>query len=639
MMQVFPNTLIETDEMEKMITAAAKAADYVEGFGVRGCDLTNTDYWVSYARQSMEEQRLNNRLAEYLFTCAKEARDLGVVIPFEYILYDNMTGEHLDRPGMAFLRKQLIPNRRIGGVIFPTLDRLSREPTHIGIFEFEADYCGVVYHYGDAPNGSDPMVQMVRQNLAHAAKYVKLVNRRNNVAGNIGRALKGIAPAFKAAYGYIYRAEYRDDGPRRNVERAWWEVDLLGPDGEPSYHSPAWVIQQLFKWVGQESRTLYWATGKLNEMGIKSAGGSNWTPGKLQKIVRKHCYTGDHAYNVNARVHDPSRALTDITAEIKRTRLQRKPESEWVHFTVPSLVTEELWNKANDALTERGRGRGKQGKTIDALLRGRVYCPRCERPMVVRRDGRQKGVYYHCTSYFRPWAKVRCSYHRFIPAKIWDEVVWNDICSFLRDDRWVRQQLASQQSQDSNIDKLLRLQKFRIKGTETKIERVREGFEADPPLYNLAEAQRRTAIHQETISKAQAEIKRLQEFMKPIAKGVGIRDLQGALQELRDKNLDDASFDNKLELISRLSIKVYPAEDLKTMKVLCEVDLSIDSVNQRVNIPRIEKDSERANCGIVSSAPPYESKSRTDPKSGGIFSGGRGKVYRMVTWEFPFSTV
>ena len=246
--------------------------------------------------------------------------------------------------------------------------------------------------------------------------------------------------------------------------------------------------------------------------------------------------------------------------------------------------------------------------------------------MVVRRDGRQKGVYYHCTSYFRPWAKVRCSYHRFIPAKIWDEVVWNDICSFLRDDRWVRQQLASQESQDLNIDKLLRLQEFKIKGAETKIERVREGFEADPPLYNLAEAQRRTAIHQETISKAQAEIKRLQEFMKPIAKGVGIRDLQGALQELRDKNLDDASFDSKLELISRLSIKVYPAEDLKTMKVLCEVDLNIDSVNQRVNIPRIEKDSERANCGIVSSAPPKVTVGRTPTWSDLLLFGGNGSL-------------
>ena len=104
----------------------------------------------------------------------------------------------------------------------------------------------------DAPNGDDPMSQMVRQNLAHAAKYVKLVNRKNNRAGNIGRVLKGQAPAFRAAYGYRYRAEYIDDGVRRTVRKAWWEVDSLGSDGQPEEGTAAWVVQQVFSWVGDQ---------------------------------------------------------------------------------------------------------------------------------------------------------------------------------------------------------------------------------------------------------------------------------------------------------------------------------------------------------------------------------------------------
>ena len=57
------------------------------------------------------------------------------------------------------------------------------------------DHFGVSYHYGDAPNGSDPISQMMRQTLAHVAKFVKLTNRKNNRAGNIGRVLKGMVPA------------------------------------------------------------------------------------------------------------------------------------------------------------------------------------------------------------------------------------------------------------------------------------------------------------------------------------------------------------------------------------------------------------------------------------------------------------
>jgi len=130
---------------------------------------------------------------------------LGIVVPREYVFYDAVTGEHLERPNMIRLRKELIPQRRITGVIFPALDRLSREPLHRDVFEYEAEYAQVNYHYADAPNGSDPMTKMVRDAISYAAKYVRLANKNNNRGGNIGRVLKGWVPAGKTAYGYRYR--------------------------------------------------------------------------------------------------------------------------------------------------------------------------------------------------------------------------------------------------------------------------------------------------------------------------------------------------------------------------------------------------------------------------------------------------
>ena len=307
-------------DIDRWIETAARSVGYEDGFGVRGCDLSRSDWWVSYIRQSTEEQRSNNRLAEYLLTCAKEAKALGVLVPKEYILYDAVTGEHLERPNMVYLRQDLIANRKIAGVIFPALDRLSREPVHIGVIEFEMDYCRVRYHYADAPNGSDPMSQMIRQNLAHAAKFVKLTNRKNNRAGNIGRALKGIAPAFRPSYGYVYRSEYREEGGRRSVIGAWWEIDRLGTDGKPEHESPAWVVQQVFGWIGAEEKTLHWVAAELNSMGIPTALGSRWNPAKVHRLVRNRCYTGRHAYNVHARVPGQNQPMTDITAEIKRNR-------------------------------------------------------------------------------------------------------------------------------------------------------------------------------------------------------------------------------------------------------------------------------------------------------------------------------
>ena len=45
------------------------------------------------------------------------------------------------------------------------------------------------------------------------------------------------------------------------------------------------------------------------------------------------------------------------------------------------------------------------------------------------------------------------------------------------------------------------------------------------------------------------------------------------LKALRDRNLDEATFEEKLEIISKLGIKVYPSEDLKSMRVVCQLDL------------------------------------------------------------------
>lgn len=116
------------------------------------------------------------------------------VVPHEYILYDLMTGEHLERPKVIYLRK-LMAERQISGVVFPALDSLSRKPLHQQIFELEAAHYGVQLPYTDAPSGNDPGSQFARTILAHAAKLVKIANRKNNRGGNIGRVINRNVPA------------------------------------------------------------------------------------------------------------------------------------------------------------------------------------------------------------------------------------------------------------------------------------------------------------------------------------------------------------------------------------------------------------------------------------------------------------
>ncbi len=564
--------LISQKELSDLIEVAAEAAGYEEGFGVEGCDLTKASWWAAYVRQSLEEQAQNNRIAEYLLTCARMAKDQGMVVPREYILVDHESSEYLDRQHMTYLRKELIAKRRIAGVIFTHQGRLSADPLHQLYFERECAYYGVKFLFGDAPSGTDWASTAGRQLMAQANWLRVKTNRESARAGNIGRVLKGMVPASRAAYGYRYcrDAEITTDG-RIHIKKAWWEVNELDPDGTPVPGSPAWVVVQIFTWVGAEERTLYWVANRLNEMAVPAPEGGKWSPARVANVVHRHCYTGNHAYNANARVPNPDRPLGDITAEVKRTLLRPKPRDEWVTFEVPALVSGELWEKADALIAERGRGRGKQGKGIQALLRNRLFCPRCGKPMVVRLDGRQQRVYYHCSKYFRPWADNPCSYNKFVPGT-WDDLVWDCVYALLKNDVWLEQQLASEQSQDENMAKLLKLHRYKISQAQSKIARVREGFEGG--IYSLDEAKQRIAECEAAIAKAEQEAKRLQtEMNRSDAGAADIEAVKRQLKALRERNLEDASFEDKLDMIAKLGIRVYPLEDLKTMRVTCGLNL------------------------------------------------------------------
>ncbi len=156
------------ERLDHYILEASKAAGYEQGFGTTGCDLKLNIWWVAYNRQSTREQSENDRLGEYLLTCARLAKQNGVIVPREYVIYDADSSEDFNRPGITHLRGELITGRRIAGIIISFQGRLSADPLHQLTFEKECDYYGVRVVYGDAPGGSDWASQTTRLIQAQA---------------------------------------------------------------------------------------------------------------------------------------------------------------------------------------------------------------------------------------------------------------------------------------------------------------------------------------------------------------------------------------------------------------------------------------------------------------------------------------
>ena len=560
------------ERFDNYITIAARQANYEDGFGVKGCDLTRSDLYANYNRQSLKEQADNDRLGEYMLTSALKAKEMGATIPYELILYDCDSSEDLDRPSMSYLRNDLIANRLIAGIIIPQQGRLSDKPLHQLIFDQECQHYGVKVIYGDAPSGNDWSSETARLVQAKANELRVLNNQQNALAGSKSRVLAGKVPAHKPPYGYRLQRETSTESHtgRIRILNAWWVPDEIGPGGEPIPLSPVWVVSKIFEWAGSEERTAYWIANRLNELKISAPGKLEWAPKAVIQIIRRQCYTGKAEFNSTGRVPNPERPLGDLTHGVKKTIIRPKSQEERIPFEVPPLTDECLWQRANDTLTKRGRGRGKQGRSIEALLRNRVLCPKCNKTMSVKRDKRGR-IYYYCRSHYSKWLQDRCDYNHFVPGT-WDDQIWDDICAWLSNDAWIHYQINHLPAKAEGIEKRIRLQQWKINQAEDAIRKIHDGWEKD--LYASDEAEQRLSKHRCIIDTAKAEIERLQTISDQEAlRPSDVQSMAAALKELRDNNLRDASFQERQDIVAKLGIKITPTEDLSTRTIQCRLNL------------------------------------------------------------------
>ncbi len=150
------------------------------------------------------------------------------------------------------------------------------------------------------------------------------------------------------------------------------------------------------------------------------------------------------------------------------------------------------------------------------------------------------------------------------------ELLWNDVCSLLRDERWVDAGRERVGATNEGLDRLMRAERSRLAQAKAKMARVREGFEGG--IYTLEAAKARIGELEKVMGRAEAELRRLEGLADPDRRGAAQVDaLRDELQRLRDRNLDEATFEQRVDLIARLGVAVHPSEDLTTARVTCRM--------------------------------------------------------------------
>jgi len=157
-------------------------------------------------------------------------------------------------------------------------------------------------------------------------------------------------------------------------------------------------------------------------------------------------------------------------------------------------------------------------------------------------------------------------------------MVWDCVYALLMQDAWLEEYLSSVKDQAEDVERLIKSEQQKILRAHAKITKIREGFEAG--IYSIDDAKVRIAGCQDAIGKAEQEIRRIREQVSNYSTSAIDSDtLRQELQQLATKNLEEATFEEKRDIINKLSIRVYPSEDLKTMRVKCGLKLMIEGDN------------------------------------------------------------
>lgn len=313
--------------------------------------------------------------------------------------------------------KRLLEDAKAGkfkSVLIYNMKRLGRKArvTLDAIYQLE-EYGVTIKSMTEPFDTSTPMGRFVITVLAGQAEFDRdtLLETFWHGANRVARAgqwLGGIVP-----YGYVVLDKFL----QVNEDPLPGKEDL----------SEAGVIRLMYHLVGNEKWSTVQVADYFNSLKIppsyvkdgrklkkgkrKENTAGVWTPGRIRNMVVNTTYKGLHVYG-------------------KRS----KKERELIEREVPSIVSTDLWDKAQEALRDN-QIEAFRNQTRDNLLRSLIKCGSCGltyHGAAFAGAGRKPQAYYICggKNAYRGPAQGKCR-SKNIPAEWIENHVWNECVRFI----------------------------------------------------------------------------------------------------------------------------------------------------------------------------------------------------------------
>jgi len=421
-----------------------------------------------YARVSSDQQAQHDTIASQLAAVQAFATAQGVRIDPDLIFADNgISGTTLARPKLDALRDKAAAGE-IDQILILNPDRLARKYTHQLMLVEECKKLGVTITFVNRQIATSPEDQLLLQMQGVIAEYEreKIIERHRR--GKLHKAQHGkVCVLSGAPYGYGYI-------PATDTDEARYEIQ----------EREAAVVQRVFHLLVNEQQSIGAIARRLTAEQIPTRRDvGQWERSVVWAMLRNPAYTGQAAYRKTEVVERqrPTKQARDHTFYPKHVHssTRDRPLEDWIRIPVPALISEAIFERAQERLEANKRFSPRNNKRYEYLLSGLVRCQQCGYALYGKpaSNSKYKRLYYRCAGQDgHRWKDGRvCTAHP-VRVEALDDLVWEQTCKLLEQPELVLREytrrVQKKQRQSSEVTALLAKKKRELKQQEVEKERL-----------------------------------------------------------------------------------------------------------------------------------------------------------------------
>lgn len=522
-----------------------------------------------YTRVSSDQQKENKTIDSQVDELLHFAQEQGYVVPEEYIFKDEgYSGAILVRPGLEKVR-DLSAEGQIQAVLIYSPDRLSRNYAYQVVLIDEFASCNTEVLFINSPKADTPEEALLLQFQGMIAEYERAIIKERSRRGKRFKAKSGVVNVLCGApYGYNYIRKTDDTA-------AYYEIN----------EQEAVAVKEMFRMYTEDFCGIGAVARKFTAEQIPTRKNSaRWERSVIWSMLRNPAYCGKACYGKTEhaerqRITKPLRAKGGYVVQNGCNR--EKPREEWIEIPVPAIVSQDIFDIAQERL-KNNKLHSQRNTKVETLLQGMMVCSECGYSLYrsyTETSAKKRIYYYRCfgsDAYrFEGVRKCNC---KPVRQDYLDGIVWQQIQQILEDPMLIQREIEKRVEETRKASPVLKQKEVILKQRSKLLQSMDKLLDAyQEGLITITQLKIRMPELQKRVNATEKELENLKHY-------------ELALDQ-RLQYLDVQSFTNHLGVnVNGLDIK----EKKKILRLLVkEVVVGDDIIDIRHSIPLKEAKNEQ----------------------------------------------